>query len=629
MNLYKGYVPTRGKRSLMPFKNKNSDELLTYEQASGLPEFAGVLADDVVLIDIDNKRDAYKLFELVKGQSLKCKVYETSRGLHFVFRDTNGLMDGCKTHCHLAIGLEADIKIGSKSSYEVLKQDGVMRRVKYDSGEYQNVPKYLTPIITKMSFSDVDGRNSSLYGYILPLQKAGFSEDEARFCIELINEYILDDPLPLNELDTITRDEAFQKPMFFNDKGNFLFDKFAKFLKSNGNIVKINGQLHSYRDGIYQSGNQSIQSEMIKYIPTLNKSKRTEVMDYLELLDFDSISNVDSNYIAFKNGIYDIKNDKMLEFSPDYIVLNKINFDYKPNAYSALADKTLNKLACHDKAIRQLLEEVIGYCFYTRNEIGKAFILIGDKSNGKSTFLDMVKTMIGDDNMASLDMNELDARFKTAELFGKLVNIGDDIGDEFIPNPAVFKKLATGNPLNVERKYGDPFDFSNYSKLLFSANNMPRIKDKTGAVQRRLCIIPFDAVFSTNDPDYDPYIKYKLREPECIEYLIRIGIEGLRRVLANQEFTSSERVDKELQEYEETNNPIIGFFRDTDPDKIVNEPTRAVYRMYQEYCMGNSLQPLGQIEFSKQTKKQFGYDIVVKRVDGAAIRVFVKKDEKK
>src|SRR5690606_10564240 len=221
---------------------------------------------------------------------------------------------------------------------------------------------------------------------------------------------------------------------------------------------------------------------------------------------------------------------------------------------------------------RALLEEAIGYCFYRRNELGKAFILIGDRANGKSTFLDMVKTMLGEENIASLDLAELGDRFKTAELFGKLANIGDDIGDEFIPNAAVFRKLVTGERVNVERKGQDPFEFNNYAKFLFSANNIPRIKDKTGAVQRRLVIIPFDAKFSPDDPDFDPYIKYKLRDKECMEYLIKIGLEGLKRVLKNQQFTKSDRVEKELQEYEESNNPILGFFKEITLEEVENEP---------------------------------------------------------
>ena len=119
----------------------------------------------------------------------------------------------------------------------------------------------------------------------------------------------------------------------------------------------------------------------------------------------------------------------------------------------------------------------------------------------------MVKNLLGDQNIASLDLKELGDRFKTAELFGKLANIGDDIGDEFIANASVFKKLVTGDRVNVERKGQDPFEFNNYSKFLFSANVIPRMKDKTGAVQRRLVIVPFDAKFTPNDADFRPFIK--------------------------------------------------------------------------------------------------------------------------
>ena len=363
---------------------------------------------------------------------------------------------------------------------------------------------------------------------------------------------------------------------------------------------------------------------MIEEIRTLSDAQRKEVLKYLNILVMNNVKRSDARYIAFNNGIYDIFTDELLGFDPNFIITNKIPFDYNPNAESEIVDKTLNKLACNDTEVRALLEEMVGYCFYTRNELGKAFILIGDKSNGKSTFLDMVTTALGSENVSSLDMNELDETFKTAELFGKLANIGDDIGDEFIPNSAIFKKLVTGNRVNVQRKFANPFDFNNYSKLLFSANNIPRIKDKTGAVQRRLVIIPFHATFSKNDPDYDPFIRYKLVEPKNIEYLIKCGISGLKRVLENQAFSECAQVNKELRDYEAVNNPITVFMDELDEEDVVNESTRDVYSKYQQYCLADNLQPMGLGEFSKAIKKKFGVEIVDRRVDGKRLRIFVK-----
>ena len=259
--------------------------------------------------------------------------------------------------------------------------------------------------------------------------------------------------------------------------------------------------------------------------------------------------------------------------------------------------------------------------------MGKAFILIGDKSNGKSTFLHVVKAMLGDANIASLDLKELGDRFKTAELFGKLANLGDDIGDEFIANASTFRKLVTGDRVNVERKGQDPFEFNNYSKFLFSANVIPRMKDKTGAIQRRLVIVPFDAKFSPDDADFRPYIKDELCEPDAMEYLVILALAGLKRVLTKAKFTTSSRVQNQLEEYEENNNPIIGFVQEIGMDAVENEPSRDVYRKYKEYCIVNNFQALSNIEFSRQLCKRFGFTMKNQRIKGKQTKIFVKGGE--
>lgn len=624
MNLFKGYILTKDKKCIEKFKNRTNFK--TYDQVKNLPEFAGILNDDVVLIDIDDFDQSEILFKIVTDLKLNCRVYKTSRGKHFLFKNTE--IETCKTHTKLAIGLTADIKLGSRNSYSILKYNGVERQILYDSNIIGEIPKWLLPIKARTEFTTMeegDGRNQSLFNYILTLQSAGFNKEEAITTIQIINNYVLEEPLSDDELEVILRDEAFQKPVFYNGK-TFLFDKFAQYLISEHNIIKINGQLHIYKDGVYIDGYGRIESEMIKHIPNLNRQKRSEVLAYIDIAITKNTPVSPANYIAFQDGIYNIENDEFIDFDPDIVITNKINYKYNPYAESEVTNKTLNKLACNDEKVRLLLEEVVGYCFYRRNELRKSFILIGDKANGKSTYLDMIKTLLGDENTAALDLKELGDRFKTAELFGKLANIGDDIGDEFIPNPAVFKKLVSGDRLNTERKGRDPFDFNNYSKLLFSANAIPRIKDKSGAVIDRLIIVPFDATFSPDDPDFDPYIKYKLRKPESMEYLIKIGLEGLKRVLTNRRFTTSTRVIKELQEYEENNNPILTFFKEIDIDEIENNTTKEVYKKYNEFCLANNFTPLSNIEFSRKVNKHFDFETVVKSIKGKTFRVFAKKE---
>lgn len=633
---FKGYVETKDKKCIEKFKNRT--DFKTFEQVQSLPEFAGILAADTILVDIDDYESSEILFKIVKEFELRCRVYRTTRGKHFLFKNSG--VETNKTGCKLAIGLTADIKIGTRNSYEVIKYGGKMRKILYDTADdekAQPLPRWLFPVKSKMEFLHMevgDGRNQALYNYILTLQGNAFATEEIRRCIRIINKYVLEVPLDEKEIETILRDDSFKKPAFFQGS-TFLFDKFAAFIKNDAHIIRINNQLHIYKDGIYVPGYQSIESEMIRHIPILNAAKRTEVLKYLEIMIQENTKSEDANLIAFENGLLDIVDDTFIPFTPEHIITNKVRWRYNPDAYSEIADEVLDRIACNDPQIRALLEEAIGYCFYRRNELGKCFILIGDKSNGKSTFLSMIQTLLGDENIASLDLKELGDRFKTAELFGKLANIGDDIGDEFIPNAAIFRKLVTGDRVSAERKGQNPFEFNNYSKFLFSANNIPRIKDKTGAVQRRLVIIPFEATFNKTLPDgspnpnFNPYIKHLLKTDEVMEYLISLGIRGLKRVLENRAFTASSKVQKEMDEYEESNNPVLGFIKECEEEDfpIINEPVQKVYKRYREYCIENSLTPLSTGELSKQINRLLNTttDKTI-RIDKKQYRIYSEKD---
>ena len=628
LSYYKGYVPTSGKKATMPFKDKTSSELLSLEEARRYSEYAGILSDDTVLVDIDDGEQAKILLTIVKTKELKCRVYATSRGCHFLFKTAEPMAN--RTHCKLGIGLTADIKGGGRASYQVLKLNDKEREILYDSGTTQILPKYLHPIkanVDLLNMVEGDGRNNALFSYILPLQKNDFTVEECRECIGIINEFVLKDPLSEEELKSVLRDGAFNKPTFFNSRGAFLFDKFAQYLVRVANIIKINGKLYIYKDGIYQSGDEFLEAAMIEHIPSLSQAKRKEVVSYLSLIVRNESTIADANLIAFKNGVLNIITEEFSEFSPEYIITNKIPHNYDPDAKSELLDHVMLKLACHDDNVLRLLYQAVGYTFYRRNELRKSFFLLGEKRNGKSTFLDMVGTLLGEDNTSNLDLCDIGHQFRTAELNGKLANIGDDINDEWVSNTSIFKKVVSGDIVTVERKGKDPFKLRSFAKFFFSANSLPRLgrgKD-SGAVLDRLVIIPFDAKFSKDDADYDPFIKYKLRNEDVMEALIAKSVTALREVLAEQAFGKSEKVERSLVEFETSNDPITEFFLDLNEVDYINEPIKVVYQKYNTFCLSNNLQAMSAIEFQKRMKKQ--YDIGVKTVesDGKRVRVYARE----
>lgn len=74
----------------MKFKN---NELLTYDQVKDLPEYAGVLNDNTVLVDIDDKYGKIRgrkisdvLLDIVEDLQLNCRIHESRGGIHLLFK---------------------------------------------------------------------------------------------------------------------------------------------------------------------------------------------------------------------------------------------------------------------------------------------------------------------------------------------------------------------------------------------------------------------------------------------------------------------------------------------------------------------------------------------------------------
>ena len=342
---------------------------------------------------------------------------------------------------------------------------------------------------------------------------------------------------------------------------------------------------------------------MLKEIPNLSSHNRDETLKYLKIMAPEKAMSK-PNYIAFRNGIFDLVSDKLLPFDPEIIIPCMIPWDYNENAYDELCNTFLNRITCNDPDLRSRLEECIGYCFYRDNFLKAAFFLTGEKDNGKTTFLNLLQRALGEDNCSNLDMKQLSQQFAVVRLFGKLANVGDDISADDIKDPSVFKKVTGGGKTEAEYKGKDMFSFNPFVKFIFSANTLPRINDLTEAVYKRMKQIPFLATFSETDPDFDPFIGDKLNNQLSMEYFIKVGIDGLKRLIENKAFTQSTKAKEKEDEYREQNNPIEGFIEEKTKDYLLQEPKAIVYRAFQIWCSENGFTPVTSNVFSKLIKKK-------------------------
>lgn len=619
--MYKGYLKGNGKHAANKFKD--GAKLLSYHTARKEDSFVGILDDEYIMVDVDEMAEAENLLDIIEDKNINCSVLETTNGMHFYFKGYDITANKIKWFSN--IGILCDYKLGIKNTADPLKIDGKTRKWLRKCTEHDSLPSWLYPYnkknpnLTKMG--EGDGRNDKLFTYILKLQSQGMAKNDIKESISIINNYILEEPVTQGELNVILRDEAFMKESFYI-KGSFQHEKFGDFLINEHHICKVTNVLHIFKDGVYSDKQEDIEEAMIRHIPALKRMQRQETIAYLQLKAKHK-NFASTKYVVVKNGVFNLETWQLEDFTPEIITRNKIPVAYIPGAYYEVTDKTFNKIAVNDKKIRAILEEILGYILFRRNEFAATFILTGDGSNGKSSYLKIIRKLIGSDNASSLDLNELDQRFKTAELFGKLANIGDDIGKGYIKESSIFKKLSTGETLNVERKGKDPFDFTNYAKLIFSANEMPRINDFSDGLGRRLQIVPFKAKFTSNDDDYDPFITDKLLSDVSMQYVLNLALKSLKRLLIEKKFTKSKAVEDELIKYQEENNPIISFVNNEDVE-LERAVVGDVYLQYKVYCAENGFQCVSNVNFSKQVKHLYKFDVKVQWIDGKSKRLFIK-----
>ncbi|MBC6165743.1 DNA primase [Listeria booriae] len=622
--MYKGYLKGSGKHAATKFK-KGESELLTLEEAQELHEYVGLLEDGIVMVDCDDYKQSQKLIEIVQAKNIKCSILETKHGHHFYFDGSN--LTTNKIKWYTSLGIMCDYKLGTRNTPDPLKIDGVERTwlVEYDN--LDELPKWLYPMTRKTNqigeLAEGDGRNQSLFNYILTLQSEGMSKDEIRETIRIINEFILAEPVTDEELNVILRDEAFMKESFFI-KGNFQHHKFSQFLVKEENIININDTLYVFSEGIYRRGDLEIERIIYNHLNQLTSMKRGEVIKTLKIIA-PRKKESEPHFIACKNGILNIKTGELEEFSPEIILTNQIPVNYVKDAYYKETDNVLNRLSCNDSNLRLAMEEIFAYSIYRKSFLRKSFILTGSGFNGKSTFLKMLRAFLGEENTSSLELRELDERFKTSMLEDKLANIGDDISSLRIKDTSIYKKLVSGEKITVERKGTDVYDMYSYAKLIFSANEVPYIDDNSKGLLSRLIFLPFLAEFTPQDDDYNPFIDNLVLSQESLEYLLQLALSALERLLTNNQFTTSNHMSLVFEEYKISNNPVLGFLEDINP-RIENESTADIYSHYAIWCAENDYSPQTRNKFVKEIKVYLKMTTKNARIKNRVLKVFVKDE---
>lgn len=636
------YIILDGKTPVHKFKDGQGTK--TWSEVKDFDNVAVIVPKGYVVLDFDTASDADIMLKIVETLDIKTRVMRTTRGIHCWFKAPEESPKNFIKN-RLAIGIYADRKAGGRNAYVKIKQDGKARKWirNVKASDMEVVPKWLYSISApsgKFSFKEMgdgSGRNQELFNYIVYLQTKGFSRDEIRQTIEIINEYVFVDPLPDSEIATICRDEAFKPDDVIADqiaeaekRSNFSHISIAEEIIAKHRLIKYNGVIYEYFGNYYQPA-----EFLRKYVRETYKGAKNnqvnEVVSYISDMKEVRRGSIKANpyIINLENTRFNIKTGECLAFDPEAIEFGRIPVTYDPSAYCADLDKMLNRVFLGDREVIDLFEEMLGSVLLKHNRYQKAFLFSGRGSNGKSTVLDLIKTFLGINNYATVSLEDVTARFNRILLENKYANIGDDIDNVTIKDTGTLKKMISGNAITVENKGEKGYSVELYATHIYSANEIPRSFDKTDGFYRRWLIIPFNARFSELDEDYDPMIADKISEPVALSYLLNIGIRGARRLMRNGRFTEPAIVRDALEAYKADNSTVLSWIDDKEltDDYFLEQPRDALYSEFCDWCKLSGIKTAnvtGKKTFFKEVAQKFDFEEKAKqRADGK--RYFIMK----
>jgi len=280
--------------------------------------------------------------------------------------------------------------------------------------------------------------------------------------------------------------------------------------------------------------------------------------------------------------------------------------DFKPGATCPNWVEFVDKIFMGNKELIEYIQKSIGYSMTGDANLQCFYILHGQGSNGKGTFMKAVMTILGDYS-ATLKGNSLmekigdeGARGDLAKLEGKYFVCVNELEERKCFDEALVKSLTSGadEVVPVRRMYEEEFDLHPTFKLWMTTNKLPRIKGTDNGIWRRVRKIPFEYNFE-NDPEKDEHFFENKLMPE-MSGILNWALEGCLK-WQKEGMKVPDDVKYAIDDYKNEMDPVQRFI---DDECIVSETCKVkiseLYTCYTDWSHENKEYVLSTIKLSKR-----------------------------
>ena len=211
------------------------------------------------------------------------------------------------------------------------------------------------------------------------------------------------------------------------------------------------------------------------------------------------------------NGTFDLLSGKFSPHNPADMLSKMAAVSYDPEAIAPNWASFIDKIFDGDADLIRYVKKIIGYSLTGETKEQCLFILFGEGSNGKSTFLRIIKWILGE-YAQTLPIETIIARNKPgasngiARLQGIRLVVANELNHGAKLDEALVKQLTGDEEITARFLFKEYVEFQPQAKIFLATNRLPEIQGNDVGIWRRFRIVPFNHIFRETEQDKNLFI---------------------------------------------------------------------------------------------------------------------------
>ena len=310
--------------------------------------------------------------------------------------------------------------------------------------------------------------------------------------------------------------------------------------------------------------------------------------------------------LCVANGTLDLKTGTLAPHTSSDLITKIIPTEFEATAQCPRFDAFMRRALNDDDDLITFVQKAVGMCLTGSNKEQVFFVVHGSGGTGKSTFLNLVREMLGGYAMHTatetwLASNKNQAtQPDLARLQGVRMATAIEANFDQKLDEARLKGVTGGEPVTCRGLYQSTFEYVPQFKLWFAVNDLPEVRSTADAFWRRARVITFDVPIEKKDRDLELDVKLRVEISGLLAWAVSGCLawqrDGLTQPIAVRTATKHWQVKVDH---------LTRFVRDAlirDPSSTIQ--SSFVYRHYSDWCARQGEKPLSTKAFKPALEEE-------------------------